>query len=355
MSKKKVLIINQNIAEYRIPILNLLSEYYELTFLHTEPKKYGTKLKFKEKVVANINLPFFSFLKVNLHKYCNQFDVVISEANIRYLDRDMLIINPFRNYKWIGWGIGVSASYDKKFDQNNKFDCVRHFIFKKADANIFYSDYPVEKYISAGFSKESLFVANNTTEVFYDESVNYEKNSILFVGTLYKQKKIYELLKAYKEAAETVNDIMPLNIIGGGEEFENIKSWISQNKLEDKVSLLGPIFDQKLLAKYFRSAYACISPGQAGLSVLTSMGYGAPFVTVKDAITGGEIFNIKNGENGILYNNHSELPDIIKNIAERPDLYVEMGLKAREHYVKSRTPEQMAGAIRDAVDYVISK
>jgi len=38
-------------------------------------------------------------------------------------------------------GIGVSASYNKQFDKDTTFDFLRHFVFKKADANIFYSDY----------------------------------------------------------------------------------------------------------------------------------------------------------------------------------------------------------------------
>ncbi|MGE4286502.1 MAG: glycosyltransferase family 4 protein [Phycisphaerae bacterium] len=351
MFKPKVLIINPVLAQYRIPIFNLIAQTVDLTVLHSGESVDRSDMQFRQLLMPLLNLGPFGFLRCRLNKLCKQFDVVVSEGNIRYPDRNLLIMNPKRAYKWICWGIGVSASYKNKFDQNKKFDAIRHFIFKRADANVFYSDYPIDKYLAAGFKRESLFVANNTVQVDYDESKSYTKNSILFVGTLYKQKKIYELLEAYRQVCKQTDNMLPLNIIGGGDEYDNIKDWISRYGLGDKVTLTGPIFDQSILQNYFRKAYACISPGQAGLSVLTSMGYGTPFVTKSDAITGGEIFNIKNNENGVLYSDQSELEGIIWDIIKNSDRYVEMGRLSREYYINKRTPQQMADSLTDAIKY----
>jgi len=91
------------------------------------------------------------------------------------------------------------------------------------------------------------------------------------------------------------------------------------------------------------------------LSVLASMGYGTPFITKKDAITGGEIFNIKNGVNGIIYSNDKDLVDILKDISTNPSKYEMMGKRAREHYLNYRKPEQMVQAFIDACNYVIKQ
>lgn len=349
--KNRVLIIQPKLQEYRIPIFDILSKEFDLTILHSgreiniENKKIN-QIIFEEKWVG----PFIIKKGIS-HEFLNQFDVIISEGNIRNIDRNLFALNPFRKYKWIFWSIGVSASYNKKFDQDNKLDFIRNFIFKFADGIIFYSDYPVNKYIKNRFNPKSLFVANNTTEVSFNEKLSFEKNSILFIGTLYRQKRIYELLESYKKASSIIENIMPLIIIGDGLEYNNIKKWIFDNELKTKIKLLGAIFSQKELEQYFRKAYACISPGQAGLSVLTSMGYGTPFITRKDAITGGEIFNIKNNINGILYNNDDELTDIIIEINYNNLKYLDLGIKAREFYIENRLPIHMVKGFSSAIKY----
>lgn len=349
----KVLIINPLIPEYRYPIFQLLASKLDLTILHcgNEIKKPG--INFKQIVLTLNKTGPFTHFKQNIHKICKKYDVIISDANIRHIDRNFLILNPFRKYKWISWGIGVSASYDKKFDQDSSLDFLRYFLLKRADANVFYSDYPIAKYLKAGFKSESLFIADNTTEVIYSEDNNFRKKKLLFVGTLYKQKRIYDLLESYLFASKKVESILPLFIIGNGDEFDSIKEWISENKLTEKVVLLGALFDQKLLEEHFRESYACISPGQAGLSVLTSMGYGTPFITRKDAITGGEIFNIKDGENGILYEQDIDLENIIVDICNNPSKFEQMGIEARKYYIENRRPDQMVKGFIDAIESVI--
>lgn len=355
MEKKKVLIIYPQLFHYRIPIFAILAEKYDLTVLHSGKEiKEGTE-KIKQMIFPIRKIGPFMVFMFNLHKICKQYDVVISEGTIRYLDRNVLILNPYRKYKWINWGIGVSASYDKKFDDKKTFDAVRLFLYKKSDANIFYSEYPIQRYLDAGFDRSSLFVANNTTAVSYHENMTFKKDSILFIGTLYKAKKIYELLDSYKEAAKKWNNNLILNIVGDGDEYQNIQRWIQDNGFEKHIHLFGAIFDQEKLEPFFRRAFACISPGQAGLSVLTSMGYGTPFITRRDAITGGEIFNIHHGKTGILYDNPDELTDILVDISNDPCKYIRMGAESRKFYLENRRPDQMAQAIIDAIEFVCKK
>ncbi len=352
VKKKNVLIIYPQLFRYRIPIFNILAEKYDLTVLHSGKEIKDNTDNIKQIIIPIKKIGPFSVFFVNLHKICKNYDVVISEGTTRYLDRNLLIINRFRRYKWINWGIGVSASYEKKFDANKRFDGVRYFLYKLSDASIFYSDYPVERYVSVGFDRSTLFVANNTTAVSYNENVEYEKDSLLFIGTLYKEKNIYALLEAYQEASKMTKNRLPLNIIGGGDEYENIQQWVKNNGFANSINLVGPLFDQGKLEPYFRKAFACISPGQAGLSVLTSMGYGTPFVTTRDAITGGEIFNIENGRTGVLYDKPEELKDVICDISDNPSKYIQMGKEARKYYLDNRRPDQMASAIIDAIEYV---
>jgi glycosyltransferase involved in cell wall biosynthesis len=351
----KVLLINPLIPDYRIPIFNLIGSKHDLTVLHSGNIRNEENYFFKQVYFENKKIGPFFWSSINLNRICKKYDIIISEANIRYLDRNLLIINPLRKYKWISWGIGVSASYDKKIGENKIFDFFRFLIFKKTNALIFYSNFPIARYLKAGFNKESIFVANNTTEVNYDVEIDFLKEYILFVGTLYAQKNIYYLLDAYK--AYSLISIKPivLHIIGNGPEKENIEKYIKLNKLENNILLHGAVYDQDILQKYFRSSLACISPGQAGLSVLTSMGYGTPFVTKSDAITGGEIFNIINNENGIIFNKYEDLIDILFDIEQNKEKYIKYGLNARKFYIENRLPEMMANEFINACNFVFKK
>jgi glycosyltransferase involved in cell wall biosynthesis len=252
------------------------------------------------------------------------------------------------------WGIGVSASYDNHFDQNKKWDFARYFFGRFADALIFYSDYPISKYLSRGFKQERLFVAHNTTAVSQDICLTAEKNSFLFVGTLYAEKGLAALLRAYQQAAMSEPDMPVLYIIGDGPEKGNIEKLIRELGLAGKVFLKGAIYDMEALKPYYETALACVSPNQAGLSVLTSMGHGVPFVTEKNAITGGEIFNLRHMATGFIYEGGAgALAKTLSWIVNNKLATNDIGRNARDFYVNNRTPEHMAAALADAIESAV--
>ncbi|ADY30448.1 glycosyltransferase [Cellulophaga lytica] len=351
---QKVLIIYNRIWPYRIPIFNLLSKEYDLTVSYSIDNSFDEDVDFK--VVKFPGKKFLSRFYIHndsLHKICENYDVVIGYGDIGWLSLVKLLFIKNKSYKLILWGIGVRASYKSSYGEKSIWDKVRFFLMKKTDAVLFYSKDPIPLYVKEGFKKDKLHVANNTVYVDeIDESIKRE--NLLFIGTLYKQKKIYELLDSYHIAYKKNKALPNLEIIGGGDEFDNITNWIKKENLSHKVFLRGKIFDEGILKKYFSSAIACISPGQAGLSVLKSMGYGVPYISKKNAITGGEIFNIENGVSGLLYENDDELQSIILDISENPDKYIEMGKKAKSFYDQHRKPEDMAKGISNSIKWVLN-
>ena len=352
----KVLFIEPQIPDYRLPIYNLVGQQVDLTVLHSGKRREEESVTFKQIIIPIKKIgPFTLYFGHFLYGICNNYDVVVSESNIRHIDRNLVILWPFRKFKWIGWGIGVSASYEKEFDSDRRYNFIRYFLCRRTDAQIFYSSYPVEQYVAAGIDRNALFVADNTVNIEYDDTMSIpKKNKILFVGTLYKQKKIYTLLEYYLSYCKNSNSALELHLIGDGDERDNIYKWIADNDMGSYVFMHGAIFNEKELELHFRESYACFSPGQAGLSVLSSMGHGVPYVTSKYAITGGEIFSITTGFNGVLYESHSEIVKILEDIECNPDKYCEYGRNARNFYLSSRTPENMAQQVVNACRYALS-
>lgn len=352
IEKKKLLILYNNLFHYRVPIFNLLAEKCELTVAFSIGLNTNEAVKFKVKKLSILKFNRIVIHKDNVYKLCQEFDVVIAYGDIAWLKLSTLPFYKNRNFKVIFWSPGVSASYDKKFDAVTRWDSVRDFFYRKADALVFYTDYPIEKYVNRGFDRKKLFVAPNTVAV--DGGIGETKDSLLFIGTMYLQKGILTLLKIYKEAYNENNNILPLNIIGGGEDFEKVKNWIYENGLNNKIVMLGPIFNIDKKAYYFKRAFASLSPTQAGLGVLESMGYGVPFITMNDSITGGERLNIIDGENGILLSKIEELKEIILDISQDQNKYLKMGERALKYYNTGHKPIDMSNGLFKAINYVLN-
>lgn len=347
----KVLILYNRLFHYRIPIWNVLAEKCDLTVAYSigdVPK--GMDFNFKVQYLPCWKIGPFIVQKENIRKLARQYDAVIAYGNIAWLK--LCTLPWFNKTPVIYHTIGVSASYGKGFDEHKEWDRIRNFFYSKADALTFYTDYPIKKYEALGIPKEKMFVAPNTVAVAPIAN-NVEKDTLLVIGTLYREKGIMTLLHAYIKL-RSICHLPLLNIIGKGPDYEIINQWIQDNHMQDLIVLRGAIYDIKEKANYFAKALACISPKQAGLTVLESMGYGVPFVTTKNAITGGELFNVHDGVDGVVMNSEDELPDIIKEISNNPNKYIAMGKKAREFYEMNRTPRHMANGFWEAIEYVIN-
>jgi len=356
IERKKILILYNNLFHYRIAIFKLFAEKCDLTVAYSIGPGLIENVNFKIIKLPVIKYKRLVFHKNNIYKLCQQFDVVIAYGDIAWLKLSTLPFYKKRSFKVIFWTIGVSASYEKKYDAVSTWNSIRNFFYRRADALIFYSDYPIKGYVKRGFDAKKLFVAPNTVEVLTKlNSEIYKKDSLLFIGTLYMQKGISILLENYKLAQSVNPDILPLNIVGGGPEYKSIQNWVQKNSLAHKIFLHGPILEIEKKAVFFYKAYACISPIQAGLSVLESLGYGVPFITTHDALTGGERLNIQNGINGILLDDVIGLKDIILDICGNKEKYLKMGKNAFEYYRNNRKPSDMANGLLNAVKYVLNK
>lgn len=349
--KPKVLILYNKIFHYRVPIWNILAERCDLTVTYSFgdiPEDMGIQFKVMFLPIKKVG-PFW-WHKDNIRKLSSQYDAVIAYGNISWLK--FAFLPWFNRTPVIYHTLGVSAAYDKGFDEHHEWDKIRAFFYNKANALAFYTQYPINKYAKMGIKREKMFEAANTVAVEpVGEEVN--KDSIIVIGTLYRAKGLQLLLDAYKELKDTCR-LPLLNIIGKGPDYDSIKEWIEEQGMQDKIILRGAIFDITEKAKYFARALACVSPKQAGLTVLESMGYGVPFVTTRNTITGGELFNVHNGEDGVVLDDESQLTSTIRDIAENPDKYVLMGRKAQKFYNENRTPRHMADGLWDSVQYAMN-
>jgi glycosyltransferase involved in cell wall biosynthesis len=345
----KALIVQNYIPYYRIPVYNAIVRTYsiDLTVLHSgKAVAENNQLQFKE-IITDVK----KFKQLNYqqgiikHIKQNKYDVIIAIFDPLYINTVLLYYynHYFGKTKFIWWGIGNG--------RNEFLNSFRTKIIKHADALLLYDMYYDRFYKNF---KKKIFSSRNTIEVKqpYKPQPTDVKDSFLFVGTLYADKIIEELLNAILILKE--KDFTCF-IVGKGERKSFIESFIATNNLQHKVFLTGELKNEQDLLPYYKRAYASISPGQAGLSILQSFALGCPFVTREDAYTGGERFNIKNGETGFLYKAGSEnLANIMQQYLDDKTLSYQQGLKAYNYYINNRTVDRMAESFQDVISYVLN-
>ena len=355
--KPKVLIIQEIMQHYRAPIYKLISKEVDLDLAYIERNDIN------DTEFNVFKLPHFKFWKFNIHisiyNTLNKYDVVVMQPHLKCLTLNCIPFLPHKKFKIVTWTIGKYVTYNIPYDLEKKpsfKDLVFENIQDAAQACIFYMSEPIKYWEKhKGIDTNKYFVAHNTVEVAtYDKLPAYnDRNSFLFVGTLYRQKGINELIEAYNIAKKKRKKLPNLNIVGNGTEEQIVKEQIKEFSLENDICLCGAIYDENILKNYFLKAKLCISPKQAGLSVPKSLGYGCPFVTRPDAITGGERNNIIDGYNGVYYNTVEELAEILISSVEQEDLYAKMANNAREYYWNECSPQKMAKGVLDAIKYVL--
>ena len=353
----KILFLERVVLKYSVPFYNALNKQVDVTVAHyMEDKTSDDECEFKKVKISTTMIGPFHFQK-NVKQLASQYDVVIITSNLHALGYVSL---PFvsHNYKLISWGIGFRASHSHPYivdRPHNILDKIMLKVLSKCDANIFYMPEAKKFWKGTTLDMNQVFIAPNTVEVADVKYNPQNKKNIIFVGTLYKGKGLDCLLYSVRKAIDSVNHGIHVDIIGDGPCRSELETLCAQLHLNEYVTFHGAIYDSQQLSDFYANAICCISPYQAGLSVCTSMGNGVPFVTRKDAITGGELYHITNNVNGILYDNDEDLICIIKDVITNPSKFVDMGNKAKEYYDNNATIGHMVKGFLNAIDYVFQK
>ena len=342
---KRVLILQNKILHYRKPLYNKLAEKYHITVLHSGKESVSIEDKYKE-IIVPLKIISKLYIQKGVKKTIDtgNFDVLITMMNLQWINNVFASLFHPKNIRFIWWGIIAS--------KNERANKIRG-LFLRNKPTIFYAESGLEYMKKLGFSSPNYTFCNNTFHIENRISCHLEekKNSFLFVGSLDSRKRIDILINAFAKVLPEIPTTINLKIIGDGHDFNLAHQLITKLQLENRVDLLGRITETKELQEYYKTALFSISFGQAGLGVLQSLGYGVPFLTSKDAISGGEISNIQHEFNGILCeNNQASLEHYLIKYANDFNLCKDLGKNAFDYYSQNCTIEHMAEKFSDIIE-----
>lgn len=363
---KSVLILQNEIMEYRKPVYNGLAAFYDVTVLHSGRPSVKEGDRYREVIVPGRRLWRFHLQPGSpLNGMIGEFDAVIAMFDLAW----PAYLAPLfwrKRPKYILWGHWYST--------NQFANVFRDFLLKRADQLLMYGGEEIDRMIAQGIAPAKIIVAPNTVHV--PEHKDYSsspKNSLLFVGRLQggsrrNSKRADLLLESFAAIKGRISEDVVVDIVGGGDESGTLKRLADKLGIAEKVKFHGHIDDNRILTGLFAKAIAFVSPGHVGLSVLQSFAHGVPVVTGKaiqhrretqhlhnvltgtPVIIGPEYYNLRDGHNALLVEKQPELNAAMERLCNDRDLAARLGHNAYQHYVNERPLSRMLEGFRKAIE-----
>jgi len=343
--KKRILIAYTFLADYRVPIFRQLASKYELTVSHSGRPIGDPNVGFSELILGHLTTGRLHFQRGLLSEVRNgRFDAVIFFLDVAWLSTIISFICCPRSSKRITWGAWKTSS--------NPANLLRKVLLKWAHANIFYGPEALHDFVMMGVPSDKNFVARNTVEVKTLRSEHgVAKDTILFVGSLDPRKQNEIALKAFANIVDKISPNIRFVIIGDGVMKGPLKELVADLGVGSRVHFVPAITDPVVLSENYARAIASVSFGQAGLSVLQSLGYGVPFITKENAISGGEINNLKDGYNALLCSDDlGSLEAAMLRVCLDPGYAARLGANAAQYYRNYCSVENMVQGFIDAIE-----
>lgn len=344
-SRPKLAILYGPLLDYRVALFNKLCERYDVTVFAFSFDGPRDALHFKLEVMSPRNMWRFR-IQPGLRKRLKRgrFDACIAFLDVAYLSVLTSIFFPV-SPRTIAWGPWIT--------ENDVANRLRLAAIARSDAAVFYSHRHLQDFAARGAQLEKLYVAHNTVAV--TEAARFEtevvRDCILFVGSFAPRKGLDRLVRIFAGLLTRLPERTQLVLVGDGAERDSLQRLVAELAVQNRVEMPGWVKDDAVLASYYARAFIAVSLNQAGLSVLQSMGFGVPFMTTKESVSGGEKLNIVNGVNGFIVDNtDTAIAETLAVCANDSQRMTAMGAAARDHYVRYATIDNYAQGFYDALE-----
>lgn len=374
--KRRLVLITEIIAPYRIPVLNALARHDDIELIviflsETDPALRGW-LVYKDEI--RFNYQVLPALRWRLGK----FNVLLNRRLGQALDEAKPDVILCGGYNYLAaWRAQVWARRrDVPFllwlestaaDQRNNFPWVeflkRHFI-RNCRAFVVPGK-ASRKYLGQlGVPDQSIFQAPNAVDNdFFSRSAESARAQaatlrrslrlpdryLLFVGRLVPAKGVFDLLDAYAKLDSSLRRTLAMVIAGDGPAAERLRRHASQ--ISDGQIHFARFVQRDGLPPYYALADALVFPTHSdtwGFVVNEAMACSLPVIA--SAVAGCVPDLVQDGWNGKIVppRNPDLLAQAISEMAQSTDLLQQMGERGAE-MIRRYSPEACANGIAEAV------
>jgi glycosyltransferase involved in cell wall biosynthesis len=249
------------------------------------------------------------------------YDAVVLGHEVKFLSNLVLFaLCKLRGTPVLWWGHGFAKEEMRPLRiplLSHGVEAFKSQLARSADRYLVYSEGGGERLQQAGMPAEKIAVVRNTIDLeaecrLYDRFNRVDPMEIrrklglasdswilLYIGRLYKEKRVEELLELVRRINHQRLCHKPVEavIIGAGPELDSLNT-LGQSI--PGVRFTGAIYDRDLVAQYLRIATAMVIPGKVGLAVTHAFAHGVPVLTRHHHLHAPEVEYIESGQNGLV-------------------------------------------------------
>lgn len=302
MKFPEVSIFQQNLADYRVGFYQALrvnSKFNWMLFHGSDSFSVGQHSERPQEWSKPLDNRFFLGRRILIQqgvlKEAVRSKVCVMEMNFRTLSTwGALIIRRMLGRPNILWGHTRGKSLIGNL--------LRPLMIFLADGFLCYTIEERNRLISEGF-RLPVGVAQNACMNLKDMvfSIEHERNVILYVGRLSKEKKPELLLKAFADLLKlnSTNRRIRLVFVGDGPLRAALEAEALRLGVIERTEFIGQVSSVKTLSRIYGEALVSVSPGFVGLSCCQSFSFGVPMVICQDEDHSPEIAYCHEGFNTI--------------------------------------------------------
>lgn len=182
-----------------------------------------------------------------------------------------------------------------------------------------------------GFDTIKIFKWGYFPNCINDEDIKKQENTILYAGRLIALKHVETVIEVAKMLQKDGLSFK-VNVVGEGEEKENLQKLVNQYGLTDKVEFFGSKTHEELMDVMSENQILIFSSDfNEGWGAVVNEAMSNGCVPVVSSAVGASGFLINHNQNGKIYKygNHKNAYKAVKEILENKDLMVTLGANAK--------------------------
>ena len=309
--KRKLLFIQPIVSHYRKSVIDEIIKLEPNSFFWGASDFEGVlplesnrniDNTFKVRAIRVFGVKFFWYKRLIL-KFLkdDSSHIVISGINPLLIQSILIFILArwFTSKKVYWWSQG------KKFKQGFIGKWLRYIFYRYSNGIFLYSNEGKNNFLKEGLPEDKLYVINNSLNFDDYDWLNYPIRKkiksdfrIIYTGRLSKRKKINVLLKAFKILIDSGQKGIYIDIIGDGDQKENLLNYARDKNIDKFVFFHGAQYGKRV-HKYFLNGDIVVCPGAVGLYIVHALSFGLPFITGKgDPSHSSELELLDVGKNG---------------------------------------------------------